>query len=391
MSDTSVRVFGSVLDSNSIDESGDRPRLLPENIEQCAEILTAATKDSIPVSVEGAGSYPVPETDAVALSTEKMTSVREVNGEDFLMVAEAGVSLAQAAEKADSEGFDTVFDTRFASDATVGGAFMSGPYGLSAYRRRTLTDSVMGLKCVAADGSIISGGGRTLKNVTGYELPRMLAGSCGIFALVAEVTVRIRPKAEARKILCRQFPSLKVALAVFDMLRSKPLIPDFLELSCVSTGSSAVITAGFEGFEGGLGEKADDFSAIARDRGGKEADDTAELQTFPVKNENLVTVKVPCAAISVFIEYLDSISQGISLLAHPMESSVHLILPDEAILPEIERYALAVGGKRPLVPGSMRCTGVKKMMSEAEMKIALELKRELDPKNILNPHLLPEL
>ena len=76
---------------------------------------------------------------------------------------------------------------------TVGGAFAVGENGIHVLGRGTLRSSLLQVRYVSAEGRIVNGGGPTVKNVTGFDLPRLMVGSLGTLGLLAEVIVRTNP------------------------------------------------------------------------------------------------------------------------------------------------------------------------------------------------------
>ena len=76
---------------------------------------------------------------------------------------------------------------------TVGGAVMVGENDIHTLGRGTLRSSVLQVRYVSADGRVVNGGGPTVKNVTGFDLPRLMVGSLGTLGLLAEVILRTNP------------------------------------------------------------------------------------------------------------------------------------------------------------------------------------------------------
>ncbi len=84
-----------------------------------------------------------------------------------------------------------------APDATVGGLLAVGRNGIDSPRHGAVRDALLEARYVAADGRLITAGGPTVKNVTGFDLCRMLVGSLGTLGLLGEVTLRTRPLPQA--------------------------------------------------------------------------------------------------------------------------------------------------------------------------------------------------
>jgi FAD/FMN-containing dehydrogenase len=78
--------------------------------------------------------------------------------------------------------------------ATVGGMLACGLSGIRRLRHGPLRDHVLEVRFVTADGRVVKGGGPTVKNVTGYDLPRLMVGSFGTLGVIAQATLRCRPR-----------------------------------------------------------------------------------------------------------------------------------------------------------------------------------------------------
>jgi len=80
---------------------------------------------------------------------------------------------------------------------TVGGLLAAGLSGFRRLRHGPLRDSLLEVRFVTGDGRLVQGGGPTVKNVSGYDLPRLLVGSLGTLGVIVQVTLRCRPLPEA--------------------------------------------------------------------------------------------------------------------------------------------------------------------------------------------------
>lgn len=138
------------------------------------------------------GRVPDPE---MILDTTAMTGVLTYNPADLTASVRAGTPLTELQEAVGEHG------QWFASDApsarrgaTVGGLLASGDSGPARLRYGGMRDLVIGATLVLADGSVARSGGHVIKNVAGYDLTKVLHGSLGSLALVAEVVVRLHPR-----------------------------------------------------------------------------------------------------------------------------------------------------------------------------------------------------
>ncbi len=114
--------------------------------------------------------------------------------DDLTVSVGAGTSFALLDETLAAQGQECALDPRDPA-ATVGGLIACGLSGIRRLRHGPLRDHVLEVRFVTADGRVVKGGGPTVKNVTGYDLPRLFVGSFGTLGVLVHVTLRCRPRA----------------------------------------------------------------------------------------------------------------------------------------------------------------------------------------------------
>jgi len=114
--------------------------------------------------------------------------------DDLTVSAGAGTSFAELDETLAAHGQECALDPRDHA-ATVGGIIACGLSGIRRLRHGPLRDHVLEVRFVTADGRVVKGGGPTVKNVTGYDLPRLFVGSFGTLGVLVQLTLRCRPRA----------------------------------------------------------------------------------------------------------------------------------------------------------------------------------------------------
>jgi glycolate oxidase FAD binding subunit len=115
--------------------------------------------------------------------------------EDLTITVGAGTSFAALDAALAEYGQECALDPRD-PDATVGGIVACGRSGIRRLRHGPLRDHVLEVRFLTGDGRLVKGGGQTVKNVTGYDLPRLLVGSFGTLGVLVQLTLRCRPRAE---------------------------------------------------------------------------------------------------------------------------------------------------------------------------------------------------
>ncbi len=179
------------------------PQLRPTDLAS----LRAAILDSTgTIGIAGAGTAAgwageLRPVDAV-LDTTGLSGVIVHNPGDMTVAVHAGTPLAALQDELAAHGQHVAFDpARVADGATVGGLLATGDAGPSALVTGSLRDLVIGVTLVLADGTVARSGGHVIKNVAGYDLAKLVHGSYGTLAVVAEVVLRLHPVPERRATL----------------------------------------------------------------------------------------------------------------------------------------------------------------------------------------------
>jgi hypothetical protein len=145
----------------------------------------------------------------------------EYGVEDLVLTAEAGLGLVEAQRLVADHHHTIPLSPPLQHLATVGGVTASAAEGPTAARYGRVRDQVLGLRFATSDGRISKIGGRVVKNVTGYDLNRLLVGSCGSLAVLLEVTLRLRPTESFRAGVAAQFDQLLTAYEFTMCLREQ--------------------------------------------------------------------------------------------------------------------------------------------------------------------------
>lgn len=166
-----------------------------------------------------------------------LTGVITHNPGDMTVSVHAGTPLRDLQAELAEHGQQVSFDAaRVGSGATVGGLVATADGGPAALVHGTLRDLVIGMTIVLADGTVARTGGHVIKNVTGYDLAKLMHGSYGTLGIVAEVVLRLHPVPKASATLavdCTLDDAAELSARVF----GRPLDPAAVEW--YSTGSAS--------------------------------------------------------------------------------------------------------------------------------------------------------
>ena len=177
-------------------ESGGTLRVQPATTEQVAAVMHMASAQGLSVSPVGGGTkaawgYPV--ASQILLDLRGLAGVREHAWQDLTATVGAGTTWAGMQSVLGKQGQCVAVDALFPERATVGGVLGVNDSGLLRMKYGSLRDLLLGVTLVLSDGTIARSGGKVVKNVAGYDLPKLLIGSFGTLAVVTEATFRLHP------------------------------------------------------------------------------------------------------------------------------------------------------------------------------------------------------
>src|ERR1019366_4384548 len=172
---------------------------VPETFAAAAATLAQCSEAGTAVRIRGAGTklgWGLPAGPAdVELSSTGLTQILEHNAGDLTAILEAGVPLVHAQETFAQAGQMLALDPPTGRDgaATIGGVVATGDSGPLRHRYGAPRDLVVGMTFALGDGTIARSGGKVIKNVAGYDLAKLFAGSFGTLGMILSVSVRLHP------------------------------------------------------------------------------------------------------------------------------------------------------------------------------------------------------
>ena len=169
---------------------------------------------------------------AVDVETSALNEILEHNVGDFTAVLGAGVRLADAQAQFAAEGQMLALDPPLgaADGATVGGVIATGDSGPLRHRFGGVRDLVVGMTVILSDGTIAKSGGKVIKNVAGYDIAKLFAGSYGTLGLIASVAVRLHPLPARTATVTARVEEPEAAVPVTAALAALPLEADSFDV-----------------------------------------------------------------------------------------------------------------------------------------------------------------
>ncbi len=406
--------------------------------EQISAIMKLASKEKVPVTVQGSGTATtgasLPVEGGILLDVHKMNTILEVNKENFYARVEPGVICMDLNRHLAKDNL--MFPPNPGSEmiATIGGMMSTNSSGHKAVKYGTARDYVKALKVVLADGTIIETGFKTPKASFGYDLNHVFCSSEGTLGIITEITVKIQPKPEYNALALVIFEDLVSAgHAVSDIIGSGIQlaaceIMDKYSLKVVEnaierdiSGIEAMLIIESDGFKEVVQRDMVKMDEICKANGAREftwSDDPARAGEIMEARGKLVPtlsrikpgnrlvsisedLGIPPSKIPEVIKRAQEISDKYNILittfGHIGDGNVHTTMVSdmrskddwERIRPaadELADIALEMGGVITAEHGTglARAPYIEKQLGPA-LEVMRSIKKALDPNNILNP------
>jgi glycolate oxidase len=214
--------------------------LFPRTTLEIAEILRVANEVGFPVTARGGGvgysGGAVPVDGGVVIGTDRMNSIKEIRPDDLYVVTEPGVTTYALQQAVEAEGLFYPPDPASYRDSFIGGNIAENAGGIRSARYGVTKHYVLGLEVVTPTGEVIRTGGRTSKNVTGFDLTGLICGSEGMLGIITEATLKLLPLPEATGTVRATFRSMREACACvarFSRARITPVAIEVLDRNSI--------------------------------------------------------------------------------------------------------------------------------------------------------------
>ncbi len=413
--------------------------VFPGSTSEVAAVLRACTAHRVPVVARGAGTGytggAVPVFGGVVLALARLNRILEIDERNLLAVVEPHVITGDLQQAVEAVGLFYPPDPASLSTSTIGGNVAECAGGPRAFKYGVTRRYVLGLEAVLPSGDVIRTGGKSVKNVVGYDLTQLIAGSEGTLAVITQVILRLVPLPPAHATLRATFGSIRDAVdAVTNLLRAR-VVPSALELidgdsldavadnlgtrALAPEGTAAVLLLEVDGLDATVREEAERVAVACRASGATEvlvAGDAAMREELwrvrralslslrvlaPLKiNHDVVVPKGRIPELFDLIARLRASSPGVRIpcFGHVGDGNIHVnFMLDPA---DADAMAAARRAERALFEGVVALEGsisgehgigfaklpfVGLELSEVEIALQRRVKAAFDPLGILNP------
>jgi D-lactate dehydrogenase (cytochrome) len=427
-------------DESPIDAPPPEAVVFCESTADVAFVVGQAAAHRVPVIPYGAGSslegHLLAVQGGVSVDVSRMNAVLQLNAEDLTVTVQAGVTRLQLNREIRDSGLFFPIDP--GADATIGGMAATRASGTNAVRYGTMRENVLALTVVTPAGEVIRTGTRARKSSAGYDLTRLYVGSEGTLGVITELTLRLHPLPEAVSAAICSFGDVRAAVdTVIEIIQVGVPIArcELLDANAVRAvnahdglglAEAPMLLMEFHGSASSVAEQAATVQALAAGHGGT----AFQWATTPEERTRLWTarhhaflsglqLRPGCRAVTTdccvpISRLADAVTQALAeadaaglphfLVGHVGDGNFHVAYlidpgePKERELAERLNHALV---QRAIAAGGT-CTGEHGiglhkqgfLVEEAgpgAVAMMRQVKRALDPDNIMNPGKIFEL
>jgi glycolate oxidase len=208
--------------------------VLPRSSEEIAAILRLANEKRFPVTARGGGvgytGGAVPIEGGIVIGTDRMDSIREINVDDLYVVVEPGVKTYALQQAVERHALFYPPDPASYKESFIGGNIAENAGGIRSAKYGVTKHYVLGLEVVTPTGEIIRTGGKTSKNVVGFDLTGLMCGSEGMLGIITLATLRLIPLPEATGTVRATFHTMREACACVTGLTRARVVPVAFEV-----------------------------------------------------------------------------------------------------------------------------------------------------------------
>jgi len=410
--------------------------LVPENAEQIAGIMKIANQYNINIIPRGAGTNicgsSVAREGGVIMAFHRMNKILEIDRESMCAVVQPGVVNGDLQKKLAKYKLMYPPDPASMYVSTIGGNVSLNAGGPRGVKYGVTRDYLLGLEVVLPSGEIIKTGGKTLKNVSGYDLTRLLCGSEGTLGIFTEITVRTVPLPPAKTTLQAAYANLDDAATTVTAIMAAGMVPTTLELmdrtvldvisnyggAQFNADAEALLLIEVDGDEDLVNAQGERIEALCREKGAIAVDRAhtpeeaeklwqarrtafgavASMRPNCIVEDATVPVKKLPEIIRKVVQLTQKYDLQVAVLAHAGDGNLHpLIMTDlrdkeemgrvDQMLEELCEAAIQAGGtlsgEHGIGIAKARFMGME--FTETALNLMRDIKRVFDPNNILNP------
>lgn len=409
--------------------------VFPISTKEVSDIMKYAYDNSIPVTPRGAGTNlvgsTVPVKGGIVMDFSKMNEVLELDKDTLTATVEPGILLQDFQAYVESKGLFYPPDPGEKA-STIGGNISTNAGGMRAVKYGVTRDYVRGLELVTANGTIMTVGGKNVKDASGLSLKNLVVGSEGTLAVITKCILKLIPKPEASISVLVPYPDLKAGISsVLAILQSNanPTAVEFMERKVVRLGemytgvrypredAGSYILLTFDGSSIQVDSDVELVRKLVLNQGAMDyivlTDSAYSAEIWKVRGalvkaveesseQEPVDIVVPISQTAAFIEFINDLEQKSDMrmisFGHAGDGNVHLCVVRENRKEEIWQRQLSETMERAYseayrlggLTSGEHGIGISKrkyflqQTPKENLLVMNSIKNALDPRHILN-------
>ena len=374
----------------------------PDDEKQLASALSLANEAGMTVVPRGGATKldwgNPPKKVNLILSTARLNRIVEHAWADLTVTAEAGCTLQSLQRTLAQHGQRLAFDGLWPERATIGGVLSANDSGALRLRFGALRDLIIGVTIALPDGTLASSGGKVVKNVAGYDLPKLVTGALGTLGVITRAVFRLHPLPRAAKTFsftAESFPAMQQHILA---IQDSQLAHTALQIRCAA-GELPAADILFEATDAGLAAQESQLrkllgSVRAEQSSGNIWNARQDIWNRPTNNTLMAKITLLPTDIAKTLDSLKAIcdsrkvnwqlalqATGIGMLRLEADPS-RLSEAVKQLRTELQsRGGALVVLRRPQELHSIDAWG----NAGDSVSLMCAVKHQLDPKNTLNP------
>ncbi len=407
----------------------------PRDVRQVARIVKLANRSLIPITPRGAGTNltgaAIPLRGGIVVDLSGMNRILEIDRTNLRTIVEPGVVHADLERELAKYRLFWPPDPASTDACTIGGVLAESGGGMRALKYGTARDWVLGLEVVLPNGKLIRTGSQTLKCASGFDLTRLFTRSEGMLGIIVKAVLKLRPLPESLIRITGTYDELESAGSTVGKIFEAGIVPTIMEILDKPTieavnkflklklpEANALIILDIDGTEEECEKLAKKVEAVMVEMGAKnvrraatakEMEDlySARKAAFPALCQLKPTIliediTVPVSELSSMLKRIQELSRKygvlIATLGHVGDGNLHPNICTDDSNPEEWRRAMkcfreicesaielggTISGEHGI--GIAKAALLEKEYGREAVKVMRDIKRVLDPNNIMNP------
>ncbi|MCD9187100.1 MAG: FAD-binding protein [Pyrinomonadaceae bacterium] len=260
--------------------------VFPAATAEMVAIIKLANEYLFPVTARGGGvgytGGAVPLDGGIVIGTDRMNKIVEINADDLYVTCQPGITTFALQQAVEKHGVFFPPDPASYKDSYIGGNIAENAGGMRTPKYGNTKRYVLGLEVVTATGEVIRTGGKTEKNVVGFDLTGLMCGSEGMLGIITEATLKLLPMTETTSTVRASFKTMEQACKVltkFTPVGILPMAMEVIDKYCIeaieqnyafglSKDANAILLVAVDGSQEEVAKNAETIERILGENGG---------------------------------------------------------------------------------------------------------------------------